>query len=232
MLDLALLIAGTRYRGQFEERMKSIFSELHNIQNVILFIDEIHTLVGAGSSENTLDASNLFKPSLARNEFQCIGATSIEEYRKTIEKDNALDRRFQKIIIEPPTKQETLTILQELQSKYEQYHNVHYSKEALEIAVHLADRYIFGRAFPDKALDIIDEAGSRVQAKMPDYSKKILALDAIYKSLEEQTKSFEIQESENNSNLLAQIKILIYLISYYAVEYHLALHYIVLVIVL
>lgn len=159
-LDLALVVAGTKYRGQFEERIKGLINELEKNKDIILFIDEIHTIAGAGNSEGGLDASNIFKPALARGEIQCIGATSIEEYRKYIEADGALERRFQKVLIEPTSIEETLTILNNIKEKYETFHNVHYSEEALKACVMLTDRYMPERNLPDKAIDIMDEAGA------------------------------------------------------------------------
>ena len=160
-LDMASLLSGTKYRGQFEERIKTIIQELSNNENIILFIDEIHTIVGAGSAPGTLDAANILKPALARGEIQCIGATTLDEYRKTIEKDGALERRFQKIIVNPTTEEETLDILRKIKSKYEEFHNVIYTDEALEACVKLTARYISDRSFPDKAIDALDEAGSK-----------------------------------------------------------------------
>jgi ATP-dependent Clp protease ATP-binding subunit ClpC len=170
-LDMNSVVAGTKYRGQFEERMKVILEELQNSPNIIIFIDEIHTIVGAGSSSGSLDASNIFKPSLARGEIQCIGATTLDEYRKHFEKDGALERRFQKIIVDPATKEETFQILKNSKDKYEQHHKVTYSDEALTLCVELADRYITDREFPDKAFDILDEVGSRMQIdiKLPEH---------------------------------------------------------------
>ena len=161
-LDLASLVAGTKYRGQFEERMKALMNELEKNDEIILFIDELHTLVGAGGATGSLDASNMFKPALARGEIQCIGATTLDEYRQYIEKDGALERRFQKVIVDPPSAIETLEILQNLKSHYEDHHNVIYSKEALEACVNLTIRYVSDRHLPDKAIDALDEAGSRV----------------------------------------------------------------------
>ncbi|MBI1991793.1 MAG: ATP-dependent Clp protease ATP-binding subunit, partial [Candidatus Omnitrophica bacterium] len=163
ILDLALMVAGTKYRGQFEERIKAVMDEIHRTENVMLFIDEIHTLVGAGSAEGAIDASNILKPALSRGEIQCIGATTLDEYRKYIEKDAALERRFQTIIVEPPSVSETVDILKGLRDKYEAHHRVKYLDEALEVASKLSDRYIAGRFLPDKAIDLIDEAGSRAR---------------------------------------------------------------------
>ena len=174
-LDINSIVAGTKYRGQFEERMKVIIEELQNTSNIILFIDEIHTMVGAGNSSGSLDASNIFKPALSRGEIQCIGATTLDEYRKHFEKDGALERRFQKVIVDPSTKDETFEILKRSKSKYEDHHKVHYSDEALWLCVELADRYITDREFPDKAFDILDEVGSRMQIdiKLPEVIEKL-----------------------------------------------------------
>jgi ATP-dependent Clp protease ATP-binding subunit ClpC len=168
-LDMTSIVAGTKYRGQFEERMKVIIEELQSAPNIILFIDEIHQIVGAGNSSGSLDASNIFKPALARGEIQCIGATTLDEYRKNFEKDGALERRFQKVIVDPSTKEETLQILINVKEKYENYHKVSYSDEVMKLCVDLAERYITDREFPDKAFDIIDEVGARsqVEIKMP-----------------------------------------------------------------
>jgi len=162
MLDLAALVAGTKYRGQFEERMKAIMNELEKTRDVILFIDEIHTIVGAGGATGSLDASNIFKPALARGELQCIGASTLDEYRQHIEKDGALARRFQKVIVDPPSPDEAVQILTNIKDKYEEYHNVLYSQEAIKACVRLSDRYITDRFLPDKALDVMDEVGARV----------------------------------------------------------------------
>jgi ATP-dependent Clp protease ATP-binding subunit ClpC len=174
-LDMTSIVAGTKYRGQFEERMKVIIEELQNAPNIIVFIDEIHTIVGAGNSSGSLDASNIFKPALARGEIQCIGATTLDEYRKNFEKDGALERRFQKVIIDPSTKEETLQILKNTKDRYESYHKVKYSDEVLSLCVDLAERYITDREFPDKAFDIIDEVGARsqVEIKMPEIIEKL-----------------------------------------------------------
>ena len=165
VLDLAMMVAGTKYRGQFEERIKAVINEVQRAKNVILFIDELHTLVGAGGAEGAIDASNVLKPALARGEVQCIGATTLDEYRKYIEKDGALERRFQTIIVDPPTKDETLDILRGLQDRYETHHKVRFTDEALYQAIELSTRYIAGRCLPDKAIDVIDESGARVRIK-------------------------------------------------------------------
>ncbi len=164
-LDMAVLVAGTMYRGQFEERMKNVLQELRRHPEIILFIDEIHTLMGAGNGSGSLDAAGILKPALARGEVQCIGATTLEEYKKTIEKDGALERRFQKIIVPPATADETKSILERLAPYYSDYHHVNYSPEAIEACVRLADRYITDRAFPDKAIDVLDEAGALVSGR-------------------------------------------------------------------
>ena len=173
MLDMASVVAGTKYRGQFEERIRSIINELQKNPNVILFIDEIHTIVGAGAAAGSMDAANMLKPALARGEIQCIGATTLDEYRKNIEKDGALERRFQKVIVEPTTAEETLQILKNIKEKYEDHHNVTYTEEALEACVKLSDRYITDRNFPDKAIDALDEAGSRVHLTNINVPKEI-----------------------------------------------------------
>ena len=165
VLDLAMMVAGTKYRGQFEERIKAVINEVRRAANVILFVDELHTLVGAGGAEGALDASNVLKPALARGEVQCIGATTFDEYRKYIEKDAALERRFQTIIVEPPNKEETVQILKGLRDRYEKHHRVKFTDVALHAAVELSTRYISGRCLPDKAIDVIDEAGARVRLK-------------------------------------------------------------------
>jgi ATP-dependent Clp protease ATP-binding subunit ClpC len=170
------LVAGTKYRGQFEERMKAIMNELEKNRDVILFIDEIHTIVGAGGASGSLDASNIFKPALARGELQCIGASTLDEYRMYIEKDGALDRRFQKVIIEPPSVEETIQILTNIKSKYEDYHNVIYDDEAINACVKLSDRYMTDRLLPDKAIDVLDEVGARVHLKNINVPTEIVEL--------------------------------------------------------
>ena len=176
-LDLAALVAGTKYRGQFEERMKAIMNELEKNRDVILFIDEIHTIVGAGGASGSLDASNIFKPALARGDLQCIGASTLDEYRMYIEKDGALDRRFQKVLIEPPSVDDTITILNNIKSKYEEFHNVEYDQEAIEACVKLSDRYMTDRLLPDKAIDVMDESGARVHLKNINVPQNILDLE-------------------------------------------------------
>ena len=177
-LDLTGLVAGTKYRGQFEERMKALMNELEKAEDVILFIDELHTIVGAGGASGSLDASNMFKPALSRGEIQCIGATTLDEYRKHIETDGALDRRFQKVMIEPPNYEETLQILENIKFKYEEHHHVKYSDEAIVSAVKLSNRYISDRHLPDKAIDVIDEAGSRVHMGNFEVPQEVLDLEA------------------------------------------------------
>ena len=176
-LDLASLVAGTKYRGQFEERMKAVMNELEKNDDIILFIDEIHTIVGAGGATGSLDASNMFKPALARGEIQCIGATTLDEYRQNIEKDGALERRFQKVMIEQTTEEETLEILQNIKEKYENHHNVNYTQEALKACVELTNRYISDRFLPDKAIDALDEAGSRVHIKNMNVPQEVIELE-------------------------------------------------------
>ncbi|MDR9456200.1 MAG: ATP-dependent Clp protease ATP-binding subunit [Salegentibacter sp.] len=188
-LDLASLVAGTKYRGQFEERMKAVMNELEKNDDIILFIDEIHTIVGAGGATGSLDASNMFKPALARGEIQCIGATTLDEYRQYIEKDGALERRFQKVIVEPTTVEETIEILNNIKDKYEDHHNVVYTPEAIDACVKLTNRYMTDRFLPDKAIDALDEAGSRVHITNINVPKQVLDLE---KKLE------EIREKKNS----------------------------------
>ena len=201
-LDLAALVAGTKYRGQFEERMKAIMNELEKNRDVILFIDEIHTIVGAGGASGSLDASNIFKPALARGELQCIGASTLDEYRMHIEKDGALDRRFQKVIIEPPSVEDTITILNNIKSKYEDYHSVIYDQEAIEACVKLSDRYMTDRLLPDKAIDVLDEVGARVHLKNISVPKDIVELEKqIEEVKEEKNKVVKSQRFEEAASL-------------------------------
>ena len=187
-LDLAAIVAGTKYRGQFEERLKSVMNEIQHQGDVIIFIDELHSIVGAGAAEGAIDASSILKPALARGELQAIGATTIEEYRKHIEKHSALERRFQKILVEAPSAQETVGILKGLKEKYELHHNVSYDEKALEGAAYLADRYISDRFLPDKAIDVIDEAGSRVKLMRPVINPE---LDELEKKIEKAARAKE-----------------------------------------
>jgi len=201
-LDLAALVAGTKYRGQFEERMKAIMNELEKNRDVILFIDEIHTIVGAGGASGSLDASNIFKPALARGELQCIGASTLDEYRMYIEKDGALDRRFQKVMVEPPSVEETIMILTNIQSKYEDYHNVAYSVEAIDACVKLSDRYMTDRLLPDKAIDVMDEVGARVHLKNINVPPNILDLEKKIEDVKnEKNKVVKSQKFEEAASL-------------------------------
>ena len=199
VLDLAMMVAGTKYRGQFEERIKAVINEVRRAKNVILFIDELHTLVGAGGAEGAIDAANVLKPALARGEVQCIGATTLDEYRKHIEKDGALERRFQTIIVEPPTKDETVDILRGLRDRYEAHHRVHFTDEALFQAVELSNRYISGRCLPDKAIDVIDEAGARVRLKNmtppPDLNEVEAKIEKLQREKDEAVKNADYERA-------------------------------------
>ncbi len=201
-LDLAALVAGTKYRGQFEERMKAIMNELEKNRDVILFIDEIHTIVGAGGASGSLDASNIFKPALARGELQCIGASTLDEYRMYIEKDGALDRRFQKVLVDPPSVDETVQILQNIKSKYEDYHNVTYSDDSVDACVKLSDRYITDRLLPDKAIDVMDEVGARVHLKNINVPAEIVDLEKKIEDIKhEKNKVVKSQRFEEAASL-------------------------------
>ncbi len=194
-LDMAAIVAGTKYRGQFEERLKAVIDEVSQNKNVIMFIDEIHNIVGAGNASGSMDAANLLKPALARGEFQCIGATTLDEYRKSIEKDGALERRFQKVLVEPTTPEETLEILNNIKDMYEKHHGVSYTDEALRACVTLTERYISDRFFPDKAIDAMDEAGSRVHITKVDTPKEIEDLEQ--RIAEAQQNKFNAVQQQN-----------------------------------
>jgi ATP-dependent Clp protease ATP-binding subunit ClpC len=201
-LDLAALVAGTKYRGQFEERMKAIMNELEKNRDVILFIDEIHTIVGAGGASGSLDASNIFKPALARGELQCIGASTLDEYRMYIEKDGALDRRFQKVMVEQPSVEETIQILMNIKSKYEDYHNVNYTDAAIDACVKLSDRYMTDRLLPDKAIDVLDEVGARVHLKNINVPEDVLELEKKIEDIkQEKNKVVKSQRFEEAASL-------------------------------
>jgi ATP-dependent Clp protease ATP-binding subunit ClpC len=207
-LDMASLVAGTKYRGQFEERLKAVMNEIINSQDVIIFIDELHTIVGAGGAEGSLDASNIFKPALSRGELQCVGATTLNEYRKYIEKDGALDRRFQTVVVNPPSTEATIAILKGLRGRYEEHHKVIISDDAIEMAVKLSDRYISGRFQPDKSIDVIDEAGSRVHLNAftkPDLFNKLE--DEIIELSKQKDASVKNQEFEKAAQLRDGIKL-------------------------
>ena len=201
LLELSSLVAGTKYRGQFEERVKAIIDELRENKNVIIFIDEIHTVIGTGNSSGNLDAANIFKPPLARGELQCIGATTLNEYREKIEKDGALERRFQKVLIEPPTVEDTTKILKSIRHVYESHHNVSYSDEVIELCTRLADRYISDRAFPDKAIDIMDEVGATVQIEVKTPKSIINLKDSISKIKLEKIEVVKTQDYEKAADL-------------------------------
>ncbi|MBN1914965.1 MAG: ATP-dependent Clp protease ATP-binding subunit [Parachlamydiales bacterium] len=201
-LDLTLMIAGTKYRGQFEERIKAVMDEIKKSGNVLLFIDEIHTIVGAGAAEGAIDASNILKPSLSRGEIQCIGATTLDEYRKHIEKDAALERRFQKILVSPPSLEESVEILNGLKGKYEEHHKCHYTEDAIHDAVFLSERYVTGRFLPDKAIDVIDEAGAKARISALHQPEEITSFEAEIDHLKKAKEdAISNQEYENAANL-------------------------------
>src|SRR5450631_4050173 len=201
-LDLALMVAGTKYRGQFEERIKAVMDEIRRTKNVILFIDELHTIVGAGSAEGAMDASNIIKPALSRGEMQCVGATTLNEYRKYIEKDAALERRFQSVKVEAPSLEEAVQILKGLRSKYETHHKAKLTDEALEAAVRLSDRYITGRFLPDKAIDIIDEAGARARSNSMTRPPEVKEVEKTIETIRaEKEKAIKAQDYEKAAAL-------------------------------
>ncbi len=210
VLDLALMVAGTKYRGQFEERIKAVMNEVRRVRDVVLFIDELHTLVGAGGAEGAIDASNVLKPALSRGEIQCIGATTLDEYRKHIEKDGALERRFQAVNVDPPTPPETLEILKGLRDKYEAHHRVTYTEEALALAVELSTRYINNRFLPDKAIDVIDEAGARVRIKAmappPDMREQSEEIERLERSKDEAVSSQDFEKAAQLRDKAYQLK--------------------------
>src|SRR5437868_2095544 len=210
VLDLAMMVAGTKYRGQFEERIKAVMNEVRRAKNTILFIDELHTLVGAGGAEGAIDASNVLKPALARGEIQCIGATTLDEYRKYIEKDAALERRFQKIMVEPSSKAETIEILKGLRERYESHHRVQITDAALEAAVDFSSRYITDRCLPDKAIDVIDEAGARVRLKAmtkpPDLKGIDDAVERLNKEKEEAVANQDFEKAAALRDQAAKLK--------------------------
>ena len=205
VLDLAMMVAGTKYRGQFEERIKAVMTEVRRVKNTILFIDELHTLVGAGGAEGAIDAANVLKPALARGEIQCIGATTLDEYRKYIEKDNALARRFQEIIVEPTGTKETIAILKGLRGRYEEHHRVQFTDDAIVAAVEMSERYITARCLPDKAIDVIDEAGARVRLRTMTRPPDLKEIDEEVEKLnKEKEDAVANQDFEKAANLRDQ----------------------------
>ncbi|MEM1071007.1 MAG: Clp protease N-terminal domain-containing protein, partial [Planctomycetota bacterium] len=205
VLDLAMMVAGTKYRGQFEERIKAVMTEVRRVKNTILFIDELHTLVGAGGAEGAIDAANVLKPALARGEIQCIGATTLDEYRKYIEKDNALARRFQEIIVDPTGKDETIEILKGLRGRYEEHHRVQFTDDAIVAAVEMSERYITARCLPDKAIDVIDEAGARVRLRTMTRPPDLKEIDEEVEKLnKEKEDAVANQDFEKAANLRDQ----------------------------
>ena len=209
-LDMTAVVAGTKYRGQFEERLRAIINELENNPNIIIFIDEIHTIVGAGSTPGSMDAANILKPALARGEIQCIGATTVDEYRKTIEKDGALERRFQKVLVEPTSEEDTYTILKNIKDRYEEHHNVTYTDEALLACVKLTDRYVTDRCFPDKAIDAMDEAGARMHISNIKVPKEIedqeVVIDMTNKNKNEAVKKQDFESAANFRDLEKELQ--------------------------
>ncbi|MCK4893040.1 MAG: ATP-dependent Clp protease ATP-binding subunit, partial [Calditrichia bacterium] len=205
-LDMGSIVAGTKYRGQFEERMKAIMGELEKADDVIMFIDELHTIVGAGGASGSLDASNMFKPALARGELQCVGATTLDEYRMYVEKDGALERRFQKVMIEPTTSEETLEILRCIKPKYEEHHNVRYTDEALLSTIRLSDRYMTDKNFPDKAIDVLDETGSRVHISSIVVPKEILDLEQRIEKVRQEKEQFARQQNFEKAAKLRDVE--------------------------
>ena len=201
-LDLAMMVAGTKYRGQFEERIKALMTEVRKVRRVILFVDELHTIVGAGGAEGAMDASNVLKPALSRGEIQCIGATTLDEYRKYIEKDSALDRRFQIVMVDPPSKEETVDILKGLRDRYEKHHHVQITDDALHSAVELSDRYITGRCLPDKAIDVIDESGARIHLKSMMKPASVTDLDAELEALGKEKEAAVAEQNFEQALLL------------------------------
>ncbi|NOQ97729.1 MAG: AAA domain-containing protein [Calditrichae bacterium] len=205
-LDMGSIVAGTKYRGQFEERMKAIMGELEKADDVIMFIDELHTIVGAGGASGSLDASNMFKPALARGELQCVGATTLDEYRMYVEKDGALERRFQKVMIEPTTSEETLEILRCIKPKYEEHHNVRYTDDALLSTIRLSDRYMTDKNFPDKAIDVLDETGSRVHISSIVVPKEILDLEQRIEKVRQEKEQFARQQNFEKAAKLRDVE--------------------------